>query len=99
MKEQDIQHVAKLSKLSLSQDDLHQFTSQLTDIVHMVERLDEVDTEGVAVTANVVHDINVMREDVAVKGTDRDLLMTNVPEHEDGFIKVPVIIDNGEAGA
>ncbi len=41
---------------------------------------------------------NVMREDIAVKGTDRELLMENVPERKDGFIKVPAIIDESEEG-
>ncbi|MDN6519109.1 MAG: Asp-tRNA(Asn)/Glu-tRNA(Gln) amidotransferase subunit GatC, partial [Enterococcus sp.] len=58
-----------------------------------------VDTEGVPFTSNVLETINVMREDVADQGWSRDELMKNVPEHEDGFIKVPAIIDNGEAGA
>jgi len=50
-------------------------------------------------TSNVLETINVMREDVADEGWSRDELMKNVPESEDGFIKVPAIIDNGEAGA
>lgn len=65
----------------------------------MVETLEEVDTEGVPFTSNVAETINVMREDVATEGWDRQELMRNVPESEDGFIKVPAIIDNGEAGA
>jgi aspartyl-tRNA(Asn)/glutamyl-tRNA(Gln) amidotransferase subunit C len=40
-----------------------------------------------------------MREDVTTGGWDRDELMKYVPESEEGFIKVPAIIDNGEAGA
>ena len=40
-----------------------------------------------------------MREDVAQPGFDREELLRNVPESENGFIKVPAIIDNGEAGA
>jgi len=41
----------------------------------------------------------MMREDIAAEGWNRQELMRNVPESEDGFIKVPAIIDNGEAGA
>ena len=65
----------------------------------MVETLEEVDTEGVPFTSNVAETINVMREDIAAEGWNRQELMRNVPESEDGFIKVPAIIDNGEAGA
>lgn len=94
-----IKHVAKLSKLKFSDNELAGFTSQLGKIIDMVETLSEVDTEGVPVTTNVIFNHNVMRPDVAVKGTDRDLLMKNVPVSEAGYIKVPEMFDNGEAGA
>jgi len=97
--EEQVKHVAKLAKLSFSDDELHEFTSQLGKIIEMVETLEEVDTTGVPFTSNVAETINVMREDVTTGGWDRDELMKNVPESEEGFIKVPAIIDNGEAGA
>lgn len=96
--EEQVKHVAKLAKLSFSDDELHEFTSQLGKIIDMVETLEEVDTEGVPFTSNVAETINVMREDIAAEGWNRQELMRNVPESEDGFIKVPAIIDNGEAG-
>lgn len=58
----------------------------------------QVDTTDVPVTSTVTEEVNVMREDVAVKGTDRTLLMKNVPEEKDGLIKVPAIIDESEEG-
>lgn len=97
--EEQVKHVAKLAKLSFSDDELHEFTSQLGKIIDMIETLEEVDTEGVPFTSNVAETINVMREDIAAEGWNRQELMRNVPESEDGFIKVPAIIDNGEAGA
>ena len=97
--EEKVKHVAKLAKLSFSDDELAGFTDQLGKIIDMVEQLEAVDTEGVPFTSNVSASINVMREDVAAPGWSRDELMENVPESEDGFIKVPAIIDNGEAGA
>lgn len=97
--EEQVKHVAKLAKLSFSDDELHEFTSQLGKIIDMVETLEEVDTEDVPFTSNVAETINVMREDIAAEGWNRQELMRNVPESEDGFIKVPAIIDNGEAGA
>ena len=96
---EEVKHVANLAKLSFTEDELKDFTVQLGKIIDMVELLDEVDTEGVPFTSNVVDVINVMREDDAAEGWDRDELMKNVPESEDGFIKVPAIMDNGEAGA
>lgn len=97
--EEQVKHVAKLAKLSFPEEELSGFTEQLSKIIDMVEELSEVDTEGVAFTSNVVDTVNVMREDKAAPGWSRDELMKNVPESEDGFIKVPAIIENGEAGA
>ncbi|MHC5267912.1 Asp-tRNA(Asn)/Glu-tRNA(Gln) amidotransferase subunit GatC [Enterococcus sp. LJL98] len=96
---EQVKHVANLSKLSFNDDELQEFTVQLGHIIDMVETLEEVDTEGVPFTSNVTDLINVMREDVPTEGWDREELMKNVPESEDGFIKVPAIMDNGEAGA
>lgn len=97
--EEQVKHVAKLAKLSFPQEELENFTEQLGKIIDMVELLEEVDTTGVPFTSNVTGTVNVIREDVIVPGMDRDELMKNVPESEDGYIKVPAIIDNGEAGA
>lgn len=97
--EEQAKHVAKLSKLSFSEEELKDFTAQLGKIIDMVELLEEVDTQGVPFTSNVAPAINVMREDVALPGMNREELMKNVPESEGGYIKVPAIIDNGEAGA
>jgi aspartyl-tRNA(Asn)/glutamyl-tRNA(Gln) amidotransferase subunit C len=97
--EKQVKHVANLAKLEFPEAELHGFTETLGKIINMVEQLEEVDTTGVPFTSNVVETINVMREDVAKKGMDRDELLKNVPESEAGFIKVPAILDDGEAGA
>lgn len=96
---EEVKKVAALSKLSFKEEELELFTSQMGKIIDMVEELGGVDTEGVPFTSNVVSEINVLREDVVVKGESREELLKNVPETKDGFIKVPAIMDNGEAGA
>ena len=96
---EEVKKVAALSKLSFKKEELELFTSQMGKIIDMVEELGEVDTEGVPFTSNVVSEINVLREDVVIKGESREELLKNVPETKDGFIKVPAIMDNGEAGA
>lgn len=93
--EAEVRHVANLSKLSFSAEETSQFADSLTKIVDMIELLNEVDTTGVSVTTTMADTINVMREDVAVKGEDRDLLFQNVPEHENNYIKVPAILEEG----
>ena len=87
-----------MAKLEFTDEELQKFTGQMDEIINMVEQLGEVDTTDVPVTSTVTEEVNVMREDVAVKGTDRTLLMKNVPEEKDGLIKVPAIIDESEEG-
>ena len=94
----EVKHVASLAKLEFTDEELQKFTGQMDEIINMVEQLGEVDTTDVPVTSTVTEEVNVMREDVAVKGTDRTLLMKNVPEEKDGLIKVPAIIDDSEEG-
>lgn len=93
--EEEVRHVAKLSKLAFSDDETTEFATTLTKIVDMVELLNEVDTTGVPVTSTMADRKTVMREDVAEAGTDRDLLFKNVPEKENYFIKVPAILEDG----
>ena len=94
----EVKHVASSAKLEFTDEELQKFTGQMDEIINMVEQLGEVDTTDVPVTSTVTEEVNVMREDVAVKGTDRTLLMKNVPEEKDGLIKVPAIIDESEEG-
>ena len=96
IEESEVRHVAKLEKLSFADHEILHFTEQMSDIIDMVEQLKEVDTTGVEVTTHGYSLVNVLREDVPVKGTDRDLLMRNVKTSEDGFIQVPAIMGEGE---
>ncbi|EHI70693.1 Asp-tRNA(Asn)/Glu-tRNA(Gln) amidotransferase subunit GatC [Streptococcus ictaluri] len=93
--EEEVRHVANLSKLSFSESETTEFATTLSKIVDMVELLNEVDTEGVAVTSTMADKKNIMRADVAEKGTDREQLFKNVPEKENNFIKVPAIFEDG----
>ncbi|KRN27268.1 hypothetical protein IV38_GL000673 [Lactobacillus selangorensis] len=96
IEKKQVEHVAELAKLSFSDAELDHFTSQLDEIMKMVDQLDEVDTTGVEPTTHVGDLVNVFRKDEAKPGTPRKELMENVPEEQDGLIKVPAIIDEGE---
>ncbi|PTF99965.1 Asp-tRNA(Asn)/Glu-tRNA(Gln) amidotransferase GatCAB subunit C, partial [Staphylococcus chromogenes] len=76
-------------------EETSQFATTLTKIVDMVELLNEVDTEGVAITTTMADRKNVMRPDLAQAGTNREDLFKNVPEKENNFIKVPAILEDG----
>ncbi len=93
--EEEVRHVAHLSKLSFSHEETTAFATTLTKIVDMVELLNEVDTTGVPITTTMAEAKSVMREDIASEGFCRTELFKNVPEHADNYIKVPAIFDDG----
>lgn len=93
--EEEVRHVATLSKLAFSEEETSQFATTLTKIVDMVELLNEVDTEGVAITTTMADRKNIMRPDLAQAGTNREDLFKNVPDKENNFIKVPAILEDG----
>ena len=94
-KQDEVTHVANLSKLKFSPEETAEFATTLSKIVDMVELLEEVDTTGVAPTTTMADRKTVLRPDVAEKGTDRDRLFKNVPEKDNYYIKVPAILEDG----
>ncbi|AEV95498.1 Asp-tRNA(Asn)/Glu-tRNA(Gln) amidotransferase subunit GatC [Pediococcus claussenii] len=93
---EEVQHVAELAKLEFNATDLDKFTKQFEDTIDLVNTLNEVDTEGVEPTFSVTDQVDRMREDVAVQANQKDALLKNAPDEEDGFIRVPAIIDESE---
>ena len=92
----DVEHVATLAKLKFNDEQLEKFTDQIEDIIDLVDTLNEVDTTNVEPTFNVTDQLNRMREDVAVRSNDKEALLANAPETENGFIRVPAILDESE---
>ncbi|GAY73229.1 Asp-tRNA(Asn)/Glu-tRNA(Gln) amidotransferase subunit GatC [Lentilactobacillus kosonis] len=91
--EDQVNHVAELAKLKLEADQLPYFTNQLDKIIGMFETLSKVNTEGVEPTTSVSDQLNTMREDIADNWNQREELLDNAPDAENGYIKVPAIID------
>jgi aspartyl-tRNA(Asn)/glutamyl-tRNA(Gln) amidotransferase subunit C len=89
----DVEQVALLSRLEIAETDVQKFTGQLNAILEYVNVLGSVNTEGVEPTAHVLPLKNVMRADVARPSLTRELALSNAPEQEDGYFKVPKIIE------
>lgn len=92
----NVQHVAKLANLELDEAEMEKFTPEIQRIVEMVEHLQEVDTDGVKPTFHGNDLKNIYREDVAVKSENLEAILANAPSAQDGYIQVPVIIEEGE---
>lgn len=88
----DVEHVAKLARLALSEEEKVKFAEQLTKIIDNFNALKAVDTRGVEPMAHTLPLYNVLREDKVVR-TSSDQLLKNAPDEENGFFKVPKIGD------
>ena len=89
-------HVAELSKLEIEDKQVDMFADQFEEIIDMENRLKAVNTDGIEPTTHISDRKTVLREDVPNKEQTRDELMANVPESQDGLIKVPAILDSEE---
>ena len=87
----DVEHVAKLARLELTESEKEMFTNQLGDVLSHVEKMNEVDTTGVEPMNHSIDFSNVMREDVKIYENTREELMKNAPDVEGEFFKVPKI--------
>jgi aspartyl-tRNA(Asn)/glutamyl-tRNA(Gln) amidotransferase subunit C len=88
---QDVKHVAKLARLSLTEDECTQFTEQLGKIIGYFDELNEVDTTGIEPMSHPIPKGNVLREDEIVRGVTREQLMECAPVKEGSFYRVPRI--------
>lgn len=87
----DVEHVAKLARLELSEEEKQKFAKQLGDVLKYVEQMNEVDTTGVKPMAHAFDIVNVMRDDKVAYEQSKEELMKNAPEEENGFFRVPKI--------
>lgn len=90
---EEVEHAAHLARLALTDEDIQKLTQQLDAIITYAEQLNELDTEHVEPTSHVLNMKNVMREDIPTNGLTQEEVLKNAPEHEDGQIKVPSIIE------
>ncbi|GIO43221.1 Asp-tRNA(Asn)/Glu-tRNA(Gln) amidotransferase subunit GatC [Paenibacillus apis] len=89
----DVEHVAKLARLNLTEEERETFTEQLNAILQYAEKLNELDTDQVEPTTHVLHLSNVMREDEVRESLPQEKVFRNAPEEEDGQFKVPAVLD------
>ena len=87
----DVEHVAKLARLELSEEEKKMFTGQLSDVLAHVEKMNQVNTEGIEPMNHPIDFSNVMRDDVVHYEHTREELMANAPDVEQDYFKVPKI--------
>ena len=91
----DVAHVANLARLDITEEELEQFTEQLGAILAHAEDVEALDTKGVPPTAHPLPLRNVLRDDEVRPSLDRDEVLSQAPDVQDGLFRVPRIL--GEA--
>lgn len=89
----DIEHIADLSMLSLSEAEIDRYTKDMQDIVSFAEQVNEVDTEGVDISAFALDTYNVFREDEVKSSLDRELLLQNAPSSNGEAYALPSMVE------
>ncbi|MDO4540973.1 MAG: Asp-tRNA(Asn)/Glu-tRNA(Gln) amidotransferase subunit GatC [Syntrophomonadaceae bacterium] len=88
----EVEHVAELARLTLSEREKGAFAEQLSGILTYVEQLNELSTEGVEPLSHILPVYNVFREDTIKPSPPREDMLANAPLPEAGQYKVPKIV-------
>ncbi len=89
-----VDHVARLARLDLTDDERDRMRAELTQILEHAERIQALDLDGVPPTSHSVSIRNAMRPDEVTPSLEPGEVLANAPEVEDGRIKVPRIIED-----
>ncbi len=89
----DIEKVAKLARLELSEEERETFGSQLEQVLTYMEQLNRLDTTGVEPTSHAIPLSNVFRGDEVRPSFPQEEVLAIAPEEEEGHFKVPRIIE------
>lgn len=92
--EVDVEYIARLSRMALSEEELSIFQTQLKDILGYVDQLKSLDVEGIEPTQHAVPVTNVMRPDIAEPWDVHDEAMDNAPAHRQGQFVLPRIVES-----
>jgi aspartyl-tRNA(Asn)/glutamyl-tRNA(Gln) amidotransferase subunit C len=96
--EQEVRHIAMLSRLNPSEEEVRLFSGQLSSILSYVEQLNEVDTADVPPTAHAVPVSNVFRPDAPHQSLSPEAALANAPQREGRFFAVPKVLEQ-DSGA
>lgn len=93
--EQQVRHVAKLSRLSLTDEQVRHFAEQLSGVLEYVSKLAELDVEGVEPMAHPIEMTNQFRDDVPSAPLPVEQALLNAPAADPPFFKVPKVLGEG----
>jgi len=89
----DVEYVARLARLKLSEEEIEKYSQQLAKILEYINKLNELDTSKTLPTYHVLPLTNVFREDRVRPSLAKEEILSNAPESEEGYFKVKKIIE------
>jgi aspartyl-tRNA(Asn)/glutamyl-tRNA(Gln) amidotransferase subunit C len=96
LSQNEVEYVARLARLELSEAEKDQFTGELNGILDFVEKLNQLDTAAVEPTAHAIPVTNVFRPDRVRPSLDPELALSNAPDRVNNFFKVPKVLEDEE---
>lgn len=91
--DETIEYVGILAKLELGEQEKEQAKTDMASMLDYIDKLNELDTEGVEPMSHVFPVNNVFRDDVVTNGDDRDNILKNAPEEKNRMFNVPKTFD------
>ena len=88
-----VRRIARLARIGMSESELAPMAKELNAILHFVEALNAIDTEGVPPMTSVVAAQLPVRKDVVTEGDAADAVLANAPERIDSFFAVPKVVE------
>jgi len=90
---EEVDHVAHLSRLEFSEEEVEKFTLQMDKILSYIDKLNQVNTTGVEPMTHAIPTANAFREDIVTPSLTDDAALVNGPEIRDGSFRVPKVIE------
>ncbi len=89
----DVRYVANLARINLSDEEVTLYSTQLEDVMGYIEKLSEVDVEGIEPTAHAYELTNRVRRDIPVPGIPAEGFLQNTPDQANNQLRVPKVVD------
>lgn len=89
----DVQNIAHLARLQLNQAEQQEALNSINDILHMIDQMQAIDTNGVEPLAHAYEASQRLREDVVTEKDQRDVLLALAPSADRGLFLVPKVLE------
>lgn len=90
---EEVLHIAKLSSLNLSEEEIQGYTKDMQEILEFANTINNVDTDGMNETIGTNTNYNVFRKDEIQQFDNKDILLKNAPSQDDGMFRIPKVIN------